>query len=99
MECGQSHQPQPNWVVFIFCGSTQTLGFMPICPIRGVNRCQYLLSLAFYLFTFILSFPLYLLDCIFIPGLEMLKFFLHALSLAGGKATPKLRSLFNCVHL
>lgn len=51
-------QPQPNWVVFIFCGSTQTLGFLPTWPIRGVNRCQYLLSLVFYLFTFIFNFPL-----------------------------------------
>ena len=29
VECGQNHQPQPSWVVIIFCGSTQTLGLLP----------------------------------------------------------------------
>lgn len=28
-EFGQNHQPQPNQVVIIFCGSTQTLGLLP----------------------------------------------------------------------
>lgn len=61
VECGQNHQPQPNQVVIIFYGSTQTLGLLPTWPIRGVNCCQYLLSLGFYLCTFIFRFSLYLL--------------------------------------
>lgn len=29
VECGQNHQPQPSWVVIIFCGSIQILGLLP----------------------------------------------------------------------
>ena len=60
-----------------FLHSTQTLGFLPTWPRRGVNYCQYLLSLGFYLFTFIFSLSLYLLYYIFILGLEMLPCFFN----------------------